>query len=140
MIKAIRLKEDPTVLKAWAPGRDTGLGDFDEAKFEVVELEELPSGWTSYTEKPLATGKEVVGMAETFFNAQDWEVRKNLQILFINTGIKPILESATCNPLTKSDFDLMVKDLEKLANINDQQRQIFLKLAQDYENTHQFAA
>jgi hypothetical protein len=89
--------------------------------------------------RPFANGKEIVSRAERLFAEQSWIIRKQLQVLFISTGLKPVLESETCNPIMrKQDFEDMLYDIGNTQELNSEQKQLFLYLAANYIKERRF--
>lgn len=56
----IRKKDNHKQIKASGYVSTGGLGEFDPSIYEEIELDELPEGWETAVEKPIAKGKDLL--------------------------------------------------------------------------------
>jgi hypothetical protein len=117
-----------------------GKLSFSQDHFEAIEKSKLP----------IASGKSLISFIESSFltkpnemtERDHWKLRKQLQSLFVNSGIKDTLNSETCNPvLSYADFQNVLLDIEDLLAakmIEQSSRDLIVTLANSWLNTVEF--
>ena len=111
---------------------------FNQDKWNKVQKQKLP----------IATGKGLIAFIEKAFlvkptgmtDREHWNLRKQLQSLFTNSGIKTTLESETCNPtLSIVDFHNVMEDIQELSSsLTLEQIILFKNLLTDFVNQYKF--
>lgn len=158
-VEAQSIAEDQAILwqgKDWAEfKRQTGFDQsnlgglimlngklsFSQDHFDAIEKSKLP----------LASGKSLISFIESYFATKPdemterdhWKLRKQLQSLFVNSGIKDTLNSETCNPvLSYVDFQNVLLDIEDLLAakmIEQSSRDLIVSLANNWLKTVKFS-
>lgn len=117
-----------------------GKLSFSQDKFDEMEKLKLP----------LASGKSLISFIESYFSTKPderterdhWKLRKQLQSLFVSSGISNTLNSETCNPiLSQADFQNVLLDIEDLLSekvIDQNTRDLMVSLANGWLNTVRF--
>ena len=134
-MRVIRKIDNNLIIKTYGYCEAGGLGEFDPLIYEEVELEELPDDYTIEEMAKTAQGKDLIQYIENAFIGQSLETRIGLQTLFTVTGIKGILESTTCNPLSNSDFTEIVALVNNMQELDTQQKATFTTLATQWQET-----
>jgi len=78
MMRVIRKKNNPNIIKAYGYVEAGGLGDYDSTIFEEVQLDQLPESFEFYQEPPLLRGEDIKRFLVQQFQNQSLEERKAL--------------------------------------------------------------
>ena len=131
----IRKIEDPDKILKYGYVDFGGLGEYDPEIYEEVLLAELPQGYQMIKEKPIAMGKDLVLAIQKAFD--NFDVATRLTVTGNMIAFQTLLNSETCNPLLKSDYDMIV--LIAKASVSDEKiKALLLSTAKNWEEGVKF--
>lgn len=109
----IRNKKNIKQILAWGYTlKKGGLGEYDPAVFEEVEVDVLPADYELYKEPPIATGSDLIN----FINEQTASLTENIAYDLINrlVPVERYLSQPRCNTLNKERYDTALSKMNAL--------------------------
>lgn len=103
---------------------------------EEVEVDELPEDILMYT-IDIASGENLVNFIEGAFKDRDFATKSELQGIL--GGMNLALKSSACNPLSRKDFDDVVAAIENHPTLSQERKDMFVGLANTWEQSVVFA-
>jgi len=124
VLLVIRRIDQPNKILKYGNVYSGGLGEYDENIYEEVYMDELPADYEIEKEKQLAMGTALREALEGLFEGYEFEMRLLLVGIFL--PIMTVLDTTTCNPLSKGDFETIQKITENSKELDKGIKELLL--------------